>query len=66
MPKSRVAGIIDRGGGFRVVVTDGDFMAHVNPGERLVIVPGYTVEEPVPVEDYAKLVKVVEDYIKGA
>jgi len=41
-------------------------MAHVNPGERLVIVPGYTVEEPVPVEDYAKLVKVVEDYIKGA
>jgi len=60
---SRIAGIIDRGGGYRVVITDGDFNAHVGPGEKLCIIPDVTVDEPVPFEDWPRLVKMVEDYI---
>ena len=60
---SKIAAIIDRGGGWRVVVTDGDLNAHVGPGERLVVLPN-TVQEPVPFEDHPKLVKMVEDYLK--
>ena len=63
---SRLMGIIDRYGGLRVVITDGNPYCHLNPGERLHIVPNYPVEEPVPVQDWPQLVKVVEDYIKGA
>lgn len=61
---SRIAAIIDRGGGHRIVVTDGDFLCHVSPGERLCVLPGVMVQEPVPFEDYPKLVKMVEDYLK--
>lgn len=46
--KSAVAGILDRGGGLRVVVTKRWRMKHhVGPGERLFIVPGLRVREPV-------------------
>ena len=49
-----------------MVVTDGNPYAHLNPGERLYIVPNMTVQEPVPLEDYERLVKIVENHIKGA
>jgi len=61
---SRVGGIKDRGGGFRVVVTDGDFRAHLAPGETLYVLPDYTVEEPVPMEDIPAILAKVEAYLK--
>lgn len=46
---SAVAGILKPDGGFRVVVTPRWRMKyHVGPGERLFVVPGLTVHEPVP------------------
>ena len=51
---SAVAGILDRGGGFRVVITQPELMHHhVGPGERLFVVPGLMVQEPV--EDSAQI-----------
>jgi len=59
---SRIAGIIDKNGGLRVVVTEGDLHCHVGAGEQLIVLP-QTVQEPVPFEDLPDLVKMVEDYI---
>ena len=61
---SRIAGIIDCGGGFRVVVTDGDFAPHLAPGEELHILPDVTVDEPVPMADWPNLVRMVDDYLQ--
>lgn len=45
---SRIAGILDRFGGVRVVVTHaGEFRHHVGIGEHLCMVPGKTVHEPI-------------------
>ena len=63
---SRLCGIVDQRGGLRVVITDGSPYTHLTPGDMLYIVPGVTVQEPVPMQDWAKLVKIVEDHIKGA
>jgi len=50
----------------RVVITDGDPYAHLTaPGERLIIVPGYTIEEPVPLEDIPGIVAKVEEFIRA-
>lgn len=47
--KSSVAGIVKPDGGFRVVVTEAHRMHHhVKQGERLFIVPGLKVREPIP------------------
>lgn len=47
--KSSVAGIVKPDGGFRVVVTEAHRMRHhVKSGERLFVVPGLKVREPIP------------------
>lgn len=62
---SRVAGIIDKNGNLRVVVTDGCLNCHIaNMQERLFVVPGLFVQEPVNVRYWPELVKIVEDYVK--
>lgn len=61
---SDVAGIIDRKGGFRVVVTQRFRMRHhVKKGERLFVVPGLKVQEPIPFEDIYGIVSQVEEHI---
>lgn len=61
---SNVAGIIDKDGGFRVVVTQRwRYHHHVAAGEKLFIVPGYEVREPIPWDDIPSLIKRVELYI---
>jgi hypothetical protein len=63
--KSAVAGIVDRGGGLRVVVGPRSNMRfHVAAGERLFIVPGFKVQEPVPWgKDQVDLIARVEAYV---
>jgi hypothetical protein len=63
MVKSLVAGVVDRKGGMRVVVTDGPLSCHVQPGERLYVLPNYQVQEPVPFADIPALVARVERYV---
>jgi hypothetical protein len=60
---SRVAGIVDAGGGMRVVVTDGSFAAHLQPGERLYVLPRYKVQEPVPWNEVPVLIARVERFV---
>ena len=62
---SAVAGIIDKHGQLRVVITDGCLTCHLaNMQERLFVVPDLWVEEPVPVQDWPRLVEIVEAYVK--
>ena len=63
--KSAVAGIVDVKGGLRVVVTQRRRMKyHVALGERLFIVPGLKVQEPVAWgKDQADLIARVEAYV---
>ena len=61
---SAVAGIVDRVGGLRVVVTQRWRMRHhVGKGERLFIVPGYEVAEPVPWDDIPPLIDRVKKHV---
>lgn len=61
---SAVAGILDRGRGLRVIVTQRWRMRyHVKKGERLFVVPGLEVKEPVPWHDIPGLIRKVERYI---
>lgn len=60
---SAVAGIVDARGGFRVVVSDVGFDAHLEKGERLFVVPGFTVEEPVPWDDIPSVIHKVQKHI---
>jgi len=61
---SAVAGIIDRNGGLRVVVTQRSRMKHhAEPGEQLFIVPGLEVTEPVPWEEIPPLIKRVTKHV---
>ena len=63
MPLSSVAGIIDAGGGFRVVVTELWRMPfHVAKGDRLFVLPDCQVQEPVPHEEQAALIERVRLY----
>jgi hypothetical protein len=63
-PDSALAGIVDRKGGLRVVVTEEWRMPfHVNRGERAFILPGIKVREPVPWEQIAWTIRRVELYI---
>jgi hypothetical protein len=62
--KSAVAGIIDRGGGLRVVVTQPWLLGHhVGPGEKLFIVPDLWVQEPVPWNDIEPMISRVQKYV---
>ncbi len=61
---SAVAGVLDAGGGFRVVITQAELMHHhVGPGERLFVVPGLMVQEPVDAIQAGDLVARVGRYI---
>ncbi len=63
---SHVAGILGPDGGFRVVVTarKGDFNRHHRqPGERVLIVPGLMVQEPVEWDEIPRLIRRVEHHV---
>lgn len=61
---SAVAGIIDRNGGMRVVVTPKWRMSyHVDRGERIFIVPDLEVEEPIPWDDVPALIERVQKHV---
>jgi hypothetical protein len=62
--RSAVAGILDRKGGLRVVVTQRWRMRHhVGKHERLFVVPGVEVKEPVPWDEIPPLVEKVQKHI---
>jgi hypothetical protein len=64
MALSAVAGIVDRRGGLRVVVTQRWRMRHhVGKGERLFVVPDMTVQEPIPWDDVPPLIERVQDHV---
>jgi hypothetical protein len=64
MALSSVAGIVDRKGGLRVVVTQRWRMRHhVNKGERLFVVPGLEISEPVPWDDIPPLIETVQKHV---
>ena len=59
-----VAGILDKNGGLRVVATQLDgFKEHVGEGEKLYIVPGMLVPEPVPWEEIPDVILTVQKHI---
>ena len=62
---SAVAGIVDRNGVLlRVVVTQRWRMRnHVGKGERLFVVPGMQVQEPIPHKDVAPLIEKVRKHV---
>lgn len=61
---SAVAGILDKNGGVRVVITQRwRFHHHVKQGERIFIVPNLEVKEPVPWGQQAGLVNQVKAHI---
>ncbi len=60
---SAVAGIVDRDGGMRVVVTQRWRMRHhVSKGERLFVLPDQ-VEEPVPWDEIPALISKVQTHV---
>jgi hypothetical protein len=61
-----VAAIIDRGGGYRVVVTDAPetLAGHLGDGERLVVVPDMIVGMPVGVSQATHLINSVERHLQ--
>jgi hypothetical protein len=64
--KVSVAGILDCGGGLRVVCTEIERMHyHVGLGELCFIVPGLLVEDPVPLAQAPWLIATVEKYVNG-
>lgn len=61
---SAVAGILDSYGCLRFVVSQRwRFKHYVRPDERLFIVPGLKVQEPVPWDDIPRVIAKVEAYI---
>lgn len=61
---SSVAGILNRKGGLRVVVTQRWRMRqHVSKGERLFVLPGYKVKEPVPWNEIPALIEGVQKHV---
>jgi hypothetical protein len=61
---SAVAGIIDRKGGIRFVVTQRWRMRHhVKKGEMLFVVPGFLIQEPVEWNYIPVLIRRVELYV---
>ena len=61
---SAVAGILDKRGSFRVVVTQRWRMRHhVGKGEMLFVVPGFLIKEPVEWNYIPVLIRRVELYV---
>jgi len=61
-----LAGIVEVGGGIRVVVTAEDHVQyHVQEGEQAYIVPDCSVDDLVAKKLYASLIKIATDYIKS-
>lgn len=62
---SAVAGILDARGGIRVVITEPWRMCfHVARGERLFVVHGLRVREPVGWSDVPQLIETVKSYVE--
>ena len=67
MDFSSVAGIIDKHGGMRVVVTQRWRMRHhVGKGERLFVLPEVKVQEPVPWDDIPELIARVQRHVASS
>ena len=65
MAKSAVAGIVDRNGGLRIVVTQRWRMQHhVGKGERLFVVPDLKVQEPLTIAQAAPIIEAVKRHIQ--
>lgn len=65
---SHVAGVIDRGGGLRLVIDTSRTRIrrnHVGPGERVYFLPGVRVQEPVSMGEIALLEEQVRARIAG-
>lgn len=61
---SAVAGILDRKGGLRVVVTQRwRLKYHVKKGDRLFIVPDLLVQEPVPWNDIPRVIETAQRHV---
>jgi hypothetical protein len=61
---SILAGIVDRQGGIRVVVTARENIHfHVNEGERLYVVPHFVIDGEVPYEQYVGLIDKAIKYV---
>lgn len=61
---SAVAGVLEAQGGLRIVVTQRWRMHnHVKKGERLFVLPGVEVEEPVPWDEIPLLIHRVQLYV---
>ena len=61
---SVVAGVVDKRGGLRVVVTQPWLVHHhVNEGERAVIVPRLMVREPVAWNKIPDVIEIVKRHI---
>lgn len=61
---SAVAGILDKQGGLRVVITQKWRMSHhVKKRERLFVLPDVKVQEPVPIEECGALVERVQQHV---
>ena len=62
--RSSVAGIVDRNGGIRVVVTRPELLlCHVGIGEQLFVIPDLLVDEPVPLDEAPVLIDRVLRYV---
>lgn len=68
MGQSAVGGIVGPDGRVRRVVVSERWRLHlhVRYDERLVIVPGLLVEEPVPWNEIASVIQQVEDYVAAS
>lgn len=61
--KSRVAGILEKNGSIRVVVSNGCLVCHLFENELLFVLP-CLVDEPVPYEQWASLIEMVVRYVR--
>lgn len=68
MMLSAVGGIVGAEGLVKriIVAEQWRLHLHVQQGERLVIVPGLLVEEPVPWNEIASVIQQVEDYVRAS
>jgi len=63
-PLSAVAGIVDKRGGLRVVVACKETLGHhLTEGERIFVVPGMLVQEPVPWDEIPAVIERVQKHV---
>lgn len=67
MMLSAVGGIVGTEGQVkRIIIAErGRLHLHVQQGERLIVVPGLLVEEPVLWNEIASVIAQVEDYVRA-